>query len=992
MIRDRSDGVDKSGGDDVTVEIESFEANGAVPVVDAFEEEESPLAPHRTVHTTCYMCACRCGLEVKVEDNRIRSIKGISDHPVNKGVWCAKGGAGIMTQYSPARLTTPLMRPPGTPRGQGGLVPVDWDTALDVLTDWLRDIRATDPRRLAYFTGRDQMQAFNGYWAQQFGTPNWAAHGGFCSVNMAAGGMYSVGGSMWEFGWPDLEESRWFMLAGVAEDHPSNPLKLSIAALKDRGGRFVVLNPVKSGYGALADEWVPIRPGTDGAFFMAVMHVLANEGLYDEEFLARYTNAAHLVRVAPHTTGDGLFLRAADGQPLVLGPGGRPVPFLEAKGQGALSGEAVVDGERVVPAAALWFRRLADTTPRWAEGITGIPRRTIVRLALEMGETALHHPVELPIGWTDFYGRHHDTTVGRPVAFHAMRGLAAHTNGFQTIRGLFSLMMMLGAIDRPGGFLYKSPYPKPVPPPVKPAHRETDYRPNQATSGPLLGYPTSPDDLLLDGERSVRIDESYSWKYPLAAHGAIQNVIRNAYSGDPYPIDTLMVYMANLAWNSTWNTMDTRAMLTAETAPGQYRIPHVVVFDTYDSETVQFADLVLPDTTYLERWDATSLLDRPISEPDGPADSVRQPVVPPPAGVRPTADVLIAVAGRLRMPGFVDEDGRPRYRNYAQFIQEWETAPGSGVGLLAGFRGPTGDQSLVGAPNPEQLKGYQRERAFWRHRLAPHQRYFRMANRDYLKWAFENKFLASPDPVVLNLYSEPLQTFRLAGQGLWPGRQPKDPDLRARLAQYMDPLAFWHPPLEDTLAGAEEFPLRILTQRPMTHYHSWGSMNAWLRQLLNENPLFVNPALAERLHLVDGQWVWVESRLGRMTARVRLSEAVEPSTIWTWNAIAKGPGAWGLDPKAPEATRAVLVNHIVPDVSPLPGPGTFFNNDPVTGQAGWYDTRVKIYPSDLHEVWPTVAPVKPRRPEAVARPRLAYTTKPDNPHATGAPDIWGGRE
>lgn len=949
------------------------------PIPVPMAEDEGESGTSRTVHTTCYMCACRCGLEVTVENDRIRFIKGVAEHPVNKGVWCAKGGAGIMTQYSPARLTTPLMREPGSERGEGRLVPVDWDTALNQVAQWLGEIRATDPRRLAYFTGRDQMQAFNGYWAQQFGTPNWAAHGGFCSVNMAAGGMYSIGGSMWEFGWPDLDRARWFMLVGVAEDHPSNPLKLSIAQLKDRGGRFVVVNPVRSGYGALADEWVPIRPGTDGALFMALLHVLHREGLWDREFLARYTNAAHLVQVAPNTAADGLLYRSAHGEPMVLGPDGAVMPFGEAHGRGQLEGAVEVDGQKLVPAATLLTERLERTTPRWAEPICGVSRRTIVRLALEMGETAFRHPVELPIGWTDFYGDRFPTTVGRPVAFHAMRGLAAHTNGFQTVRALFTLMMCLGAIDRPGGFRYKSPYPKPAPPAVKPSPRRADYAPNRPAPAPLLGYPTTPDDLLVEGDEALRIDESYSWKYPLAAHGGIQNVIRNAHDGDPYPIDTLMIYMANLAWNSTWNTLDTRAMLTARDENGQYRIPHVVVLDAYDSETVRFADIVLPDTTYLERWDATSLLDRPISEPDGPADSIRQPVVPPPPGVRPTADVLISLANRLGLPGFVDDHGHPRYRNYADFIQKWETRPGSGVGLLAGFRGSDGRRALVGSPNPLQLEEYADHQAFWRYQLPLGQQYFRMANQAYLRWAADAKFLATADPIVLNLYSEPLQTFRLAGQGLWPGACPTNPHLRERLVRYMDPLAFWHPPLEDELPGAEAFPLRILTQRPMTHYHSWGSMNAWLRQLLHENPIFINAALAAAVGVRDGDWVWVESRLGRMTARVQISDAVEPGTVWTWNAIAKGPGSWGLHPDAPEATRAVLVNHIIPDTSPLAGPGTFFNNDPVTGQAGWYDTRVRIYPSDLKEVWPRVDAVRPHRPDLLNLDRLAYTTRHGHP-------------
>lgn len=928
----------------------------------------------KRIHTTCYMCACRCGIEVALENDRIRFISGIPENPVNRGVWCAKGGAGIMTEYSPARLTTPLVRAPGAERGSGELIPADWDTVLAMVTDWLRDIRRTDPSQLAYFTGRDQMQAFNGFWAKQFGTPNWAAHGGFCSVNMAAGGMYSVGGSFWEFGWPDLEQARWFMMFGVAEDHPSNPLKLAIARLKDRGGRFVVVNPVRSGYGALADEWVPIRPGTDGAFILSLMHVLFREQLYDQAYLTRYTNAPALVEVAPGCAQDGMLLKAPDGDMLVALSSGAIAPYMEAKGQGMLEGVFTYQGKTVRPAFSIFLDRINAATPEWAERITGIPKVTIIRLALEMGITAMRHPVTLPIPWTDIYGVNHQETVGRPVAFHAMRGLAAHTNGFQTIRGLFDLMMMLGTVDVPGGFRYKSPYPKPIPPRVKPAPNSTDYQPLQAAKAPLLGYPTSPDDLLVEGDKPIRIDEAYSWKYPLAAHGVIQNVIRNAFSKEPYGIDTLMIYMANLAWNSTWNTLTTRDMLRAKDEQGNYLIPHVVVIDAYDSETVAFADVVLPDTTYLERWDASSLQDRPISEPDGPADSIRQPVLPAPEGVRPAADVLIELANRLELPRFV-ENGVAQFQNYYDFICKWETEPGSGVGILAGRRGAGGIQSLVGEPNPNQLQEYADNKAFWSYELPDTMKYYRMANQEYLTWATEAKFIANPEPIVLHFYSEVLQTFRLAGQGLWPGKKPERLAIRDRLATYFDPLPLWYPPLEDQIEENRDYPLIILTQRPMTHYHSWGSQNVWLRQLLHENPLFMNPVMATSLGLADGQWVWIESRQGRMTATLRLSDAVEPSTVWTWNAIAKGPGSWGLDPSAPEATRAVLINHIIPDTIPLEPEGLWYNNDPITGQAGWYDVRVKVYASDVHEVWPKIEPRTPMNSNGISLRRLAYSTR-----------------
>ena len=155
--------------------------------------------------TTCYMCACRCGIDVHIRDGKIRYIEGNRDHPVNRGVLCAKGSAGIMQHYAPARLRAPLKRV--GPRGSGQFEEISWDEALAIATDWLGEVRRHDPRKLAFFTGRDQSQSLTGFWAQQFGTPNYAAHGGFCSVNMAAAGIMTIGGAFWEFGAPDWERT-----------------------------------------------------------------------------------------------------------------------------------------------------------------------------------------------------------------------------------------------------------------------------------------------------------------------------------------------------------------------------------------------------------------------------------------------------------------------------------------------------------------------------------------------------------------------------------------------------------------------------------------------------------------------------------------------------------------------------------------------------------------------------------------------------------------
>ena len=214
-------------------------------------------------NTTCYMCACRCGIRVTLRDGEVRYIQGNPDHPLNKGVICAKGASGIMKQYSPARLTKPLRRKPGSDRGKNEFEEISWDEAFGIMEERLSTIRETDPKKFALFTGRDQMQALTGLFAKQFGTPNYAAHGGFCSVNMAAGMIYTIGGSFWEFGGPDLERSKLFIMIGTAEDHHSNPLKIELAKFKRQGGRFISINPVRTGYSAIADEWIPIKPGTD---------------------------------------------------------------------------------------------------------------------------------------------------------------------------------------------------------------------------------------------------------------------------------------------------------------------------------------------------------------------------------------------------------------------------------------------------------------------------------------------------------------------------------------------------------------------------------------------------------------------------------------------------------------------------------------------------------------------------------------------------------
>ena len=893
--------------------------------------------------TTCYMCACRCGIDVHIRDGRIRYIEGNRDHPINKGVLCAKGSAGIMQHYSPARLQKPLRRT--GPRGSGEFEEIEWDEALETAVSWLEPLRDNAPEKLAFFTGRDQSQSLTGWWAQQFGTPNYAAHGGFCSVNMATAGIYTIGGSFWEFGEPDWERTCYFMIFGVAEDHDSNPIKLGLSRLKERGVKIVGVNPVRTGYNAIADEWIGITPGTDGLFILALVHELIRAGKVDLDYLLRYTNAAQLVVDAPGTDGHGLLARNDDGEVLVWDRrANEERGYRDVSTGAALKGRyRLRDGRTAVPVFEHLVRQYADTrySPDAVAAETGVDAATIRRIAAELAHTAFEERIEVAAEWTDWRGEKHDRFVGRPVSFHAMRGISAHSNGFQTCRALHVLQILLGAIDCPGGFRFKPPYPKPSTIHPQPHGGVT---PGQALDGPHLGFLHGPEDLLVDDDgRALRIDKAFTWDAPMSAHGMLHMVIANAVAGDPYEIDTLFLFMANMAWNSSMNTRDVMRMLEAKRDDGEYRIPHIICSDAFSSEMVAYADLVLPDTIYLERYDAMSLLDRPIGEADAVADSIRWPVLEPDRDVRPFQSVLLDLGARLGLPGMVDASGAPTYKDYADYLVHHERKPG--IGPLAGFRGRDGEASGRGEPNPDQLRRYIENGGYWLEHVPEGAAFYRMANVAYQDWAVAKGLVDKPSPVVFNLYLEPLRRFQLAAEGHGPAQPPEH--LRERVRRCFTPLPEWYAPFEGGEIDVEEYPYHAITQRPAAMYHSWGSQNAWLRQIHGENAMYVPGPICDAVGLEDGDWAWITSWHGRICVPVRRMQAVNEKTLWTWNAIGKRKGAWNLSPDAPEATRGFLLNHLINELLPPKGDGhRYANSDPITGQAAWYDLRVDIEKAD----------------------------------------------
>ena len=542
--------------------------------------QTSPVVADRVAKTTCYMCACRCGIDVHLQDGKVRYIEGNRDHPVNRGVLCGKGCAGIMQHYSPgaadeaaaARRRARLRRVPRDRLGRGAEHRRRAGSAASA---------RTDPEKLAFFTGRDQSQSLTGWWATQFGTPNYAAHGGFCSVNMAAAGLYTIGGSFWEFGEPDWDTRRYFMLFGVAEDHDSNPIKIGLGKLKARGAKIVSVNP-----GAAPATTPSPTNGSASARAPTACSccALIHELLQRRQGRSRLSRPLHQCALA----GDP---RSGRGRR-------RPVRARRRRArrcawdrgaQGAGRRAATRPSSRRLPAHSRWrtgarrvpvFQLIAErylddglcARTRWPSAAASRPRRSAASPpSSPMPPSSRRSSSTGP--WTDWAGRRHETMIGRPVAMHAMRGISAHSNGFHTCRAIHLLQMLLGTIDVPGGFRYKPPYPKPVPPPTKPAGKDGG-KPMTPLPARRSASSTGPDDLLVDDGRHAGAHRQGVFLGSAArrarpdAHGHPQRLGRRSL-----PHRHAVHVHGQHGWNSSMNTAETIKMLTDKDEDGDYKIP-----------------------------------------------------------------------------------------------------------------------------------------------------------------------------------------------------------------------------------------------------------------------------------------------------------------------------------------------------------------------------------------------------------------------------------
>ena len=713
---------------------------------------------------------------------------------------------------------------------------------------------------------------------------------------MAAAGLYTFGGSFWEFGEPDWEHTQYFMLFGVAEDHASNPIKIALGKLKAKGVKVVAVNPIRTGYGAIADEWIGIKPGTDGLFVGALIHELMRAQKVDLDYLVRFTNAPWLVIDDPGAADDGLFARDEDGKPLALDKTtGGYVDATRTDIAPALVGTfKLPDGRKARPAFALIAERFLgdeyspDTVA--AEPARFPPRRSGAS-PRELAHAAFEQQVTLDVPWTDTAGRRHEKTVGRPVSMHAMRGISAHANGFQTCRMLHLLQIVLGSIDCPGGFRYKAPFPRRCRPAA--CRRGPAEAPGQPLKGAPLGFVQGPEDLLVDADgKPLRIDKAYSWDAPIVrarpdAHGHQQRGAGRSLPG------RRAVHVHGQHELEFVDEHSGGAEAPDRQGRGDRRIQNS---EDHLLRRLFLGDggLCRPDPAghHLSGALGLHLAARPADlrprwpgrrdPPAGGAAGPRRAAVPERAdrprraaeaaglrhrdrraeisraAIRTTSSITSAARASARWPAFAARTARATARARPIRTSSMPTSP------TAASTSTTSRRSSATTSTPT--------RPIWN---GP-----RHAG-----------FIGSDAPIIFQLYLEPLQKFRLAARGHGAVQPPASH--RERIETYFDPLPFWYPPFDGD--AGDEFPFSAITQRPMHMYHSWGSHNGWLRQITAENCLYINRARARKARHRRRRLGLDQEPLGRVKGRVRLMEGVNADTVWTWNAVGRRGGAAALD-------------------------------------------------------------------------------------------------
>lgn len=806
------------------------------------------------ISSVCSMCYGGCSIRVKVVDGAVRKIEGNPDSPLGSGRLCAKGTSGIMTLYDPSRINYPLKRT-NPEKGKGidpGWERISWDEALDIIAQKMKKIHQDDPRKLFCMgttTCASMMRNSVRSFTVSFGTPNFFSGGGGLHCGNGAHQVAGQTHASWSIV-PDFDYCNYVIYFGASKGHAAghagNANAQLVSDARSRGMKMVVVDPLGfQGAAAKATEWVPIIPGTDTALAIAMVNVLINElGIYDAEFLKYKTNASYLI--GP----DGKYVRdTASGKPLVWDANaGEPKGYDDPAGDLALEGSYEVQGVKSRPAFDLLKEHVRKYTPEKAEEITKIPARTIRRIAREFGEAA-------QIGSKIVIDGHE--LPYRPVSTIYFRGAQGHKNSLYACIAIDTLNFVVGAADMPGGTLGFCPAGLGHPETGRPA-----FYPKAGLDGLLVAgmwmSPHTPYPIREPAQpRTMGLGEMFP--FALSSPFMVSSDQEEMWEkiGLPYRPEMILDHGSN----------PIMSVGNDETVINSVKkIPFIVVSELYLNEFTDFADIVLPDTCYLERLESAPNHPPILNHPAGMGRwgwPIRQPAIKPLYERRDFAEVLLELAKRIGISS-----------NYYATLN-----------LMQGIESPyrlemEGDYTWEEVCDRQLKSHFGEEKGlewFKKHGLIS---WPKKAEEVYWR-AFTNA--RAP------IYWEFILT---AGEKVGPIAQKYGIDF---VESYFKPLPEWNPCCSHEVKDPE-FDVWGIYYRDIMHTNSFTMQNVWLDEASTRDAYIyyinLNKSTAARKGIKDGDWICLESVKGRKVwGKANLSEAIHPEVL----AVAGCTGHWSKD-------------------------------------------------------------------------------------------------
>ena len=613
------------------------------------------------VPSICNFCSSFCNIVVATKDvdgiKRAVKIEGNPESPLNRGRICARGQAGLRQTYDPDRLKQPLIRVKGSKRGEWSFRVATWDEAYTYIADKLMKVHPWEITMVGGWTACVSYMHFSLPFIRTLQIPNIIASplqhcvtAGHLGTDLVTGN-FNVHDEILA----DFENARYILFslnnASVAAISTARAVRFGQA--RKNGAKVVCLDPRMSELASKSDEWIPVKPGTDHAFFLAMLYTLLREKLYDEQFISQHTNAPFLAykdeKGVVHLASD----KGSDGKPSSYylydniaqritsvaayvntnewsQKKDRLLPSLSAPAG------LVWEGHHVKTVFDLFIEESEPFTPDWASKITDIPAATIRRIAIEFGQA---RPALVDPGWMG--ARYH------------------HLIGQRRLQAI--IQTLVGGIDKPGGWLMSGEYHHKAEKSWENVKNGTGNKNVPPVELPGMGFAFALLDVFgnPDAWEHGKPAFSFAWAMeqqkqgkpsvfiPAMADVGLLEAVKGElnFKGEPYRVKAFLMNAANPIRHyfpaKRW-----------EEILSHDNVELVVAIDVLPSDTTLYADVILPNHTYLER-------NEPLLYPLGPSTDLgyttRLRAVKPLYNTRDTSDMLCEIAERMgKLKPFLD--------------------------------------------------------------------------------------------------------------------------------------------------------------------------------------------------------------------------------------------------------------------------------------------------------------------------------------------------